>query len=392
VLLHLKAANFNAVRSCQHVCFPEVRELLDRFGILSQQDQGCRKLTTPGVLPELLDAVKALNRETYNNPGVVLLSYGNECDFDVTPLIEASVSVDPDRVSIPISGQRWGRQLKPIVGRETNPTLPEALWDHVVCSIHPYWGWYGRMGDLPATAQRDYPLGRMQCVGEYGSEAMDHYPTMQQYPDSWGTVPAPEADELWGHVQVIRNDVRQLAGSRGVEQTTLMGHIRASQTFQGDQLHELTRSWRLMDKQVNGYFQFHFVDLVPANWPKSILSHDLRPKSAYFVMAMLNQPLAPMVEINQGGRTATLWIANSTGAAFTDTTLRWQVLDGAHEQIADQQHLASLDCGVTRVARIELEHVPETQREATFALGLFGPQGRLLAKYQHTFFIQSWRD
>ncbi len=109
-------------------------------------------------------------------------------------------------------------------------------------------------------------------------------------------------------------------------------------------------------------------------------------------MAMLNQPLAPMVEINQGGRTATLWVANSTGAELSNATLRWQVLDGTHEQIADGRHLDRLDRGVTRVVEIELADVPEAQREATFALGLYGPQGRLLAKYRHTFFIQAWRD
>jgi hypothetical protein len=322
---------------------------------------------------------------------VVLLSYGNECDFDVTPLMRASVAADPDRISVPISGQVWGRQLKPIDGRSTNPTLPSALWDHVVCSIHPYWGWYGRRGDLPGIAERDYPLTRMQCVGEYGSEAMDHYVTMQRYPRHWDPVPTPATDTLWGHVQVERNDVRQLVGARGVETKTLAGHIRASQTFQADQLHELTRSWRLMDRQVNGYFQFHFIDVLPANWPKSILSHDLQPKAAYFVMAQLNQPLVPMVEVNEGGRTATLWIANSTGKMLQDTTLRWQVLDDSHVQIEGRQSLRLIAPGVVRAVDIELGNVPKDQREATFALGLYGSDGRLLSKYRYALYVAAWR-
>ena len=40
ILLLLKAGNFNAIRSCQHMQLPQVRELLDRFGIMSQQDVG----------------------------------------------------------------------------------------------------------------------------------------------------------------------------------------------------------------------------------------------------------------------------------------------------------------------------------------------------------------
>ena len=39
-LLLLKAGNFNTVRSCQHVEFSEVREQMDRLGIMSKQDQG----------------------------------------------------------------------------------------------------------------------------------------------------------------------------------------------------------------------------------------------------------------------------------------------------------------------------------------------------------------
>ncbi len=40
VILMLKAADFNAIRACQHVCYPEVREMLDRLGMMSEQDQG----------------------------------------------------------------------------------------------------------------------------------------------------------------------------------------------------------------------------------------------------------------------------------------------------------------------------------------------------------------
>jgi beta-galactosidase/beta-glucuronidase len=34
-LLMVKAANFNAVRSCEHTLFPEVREMLDRLGVMT---------------------------------------------------------------------------------------------------------------------------------------------------------------------------------------------------------------------------------------------------------------------------------------------------------------------------------------------------------------------
>ena len=113
VLLYLKAANFAGVRSCQHVCFPEVLDLLDRLGVLSQQDQGCRGLLSPEVGPQLTDAARALARETYNHPGVVLLSFANECSFDPTPQVAAALAVDPDRVLNPICGLRSGGDVSP---------------------------------------------------------------------------------------------------------------------------------------------------------------------------------------------------------------------------------------------------------------------------------------
>ena len=36
------------------------------------------------------------------------------------------------------------------------------------------------------------------------------------------------------------------------------------------------------------------VDVLPANWPKSIVSHDHRPKKAYYQLAQINQPLVAL--------------------------------------------------------------------------------------------------
>ena len=116
-LLLLKAADFNAVRSCQHVTFPEVRELQDRLGILSEQDVGSRyPLLGQQVRPGLLAASAALARACYNNPGVVLLSFANETDFDPTDMLRAALAADPDRLFKPISGHPHGGTARPHAG------------------------------------------------------------------------------------------------------------------------------------------------------------------------------------------------------------------------------------------------------------------------------------
>ena len=66
ILLMLKAAHFNMVRVCQHVQYPEVRELQDRLGIMSQQDQGGGR---GGSHDQYVAAAGALARICYNNPG-----------------------------------------------------------------------------------------------------------------------------------------------------------------------------------------------------------------------------------------------------------------------------------------------------------------------------------
>jgi len=175
--------------------------------------------------------------------------------------------------------------------------LQQGLSANVITSVHPYLGWYGRVGTLWDLAQH-YSPGRMILIGEYGGEALDAYATMRDhYPRSFGETPAADADALWGNVQVAKRDRRQLIGFRGRAPTNLGEYILASQIFQADQLTELTRSWRLSPRRVAGYFQFHFMDVLPADWPKSILSHDFTPKRAYLAMAQLNQPVVPLCEI-----------------------------------------------------------------------------------------------
>jgi beta-mannosidase len=390
VLLYLKAANFVGVRSCQHVCFPEVLDLLDRLGVLSQQDQGCRGLLLPEVGPQLTAAARALARETYNHPGVVLLSFANECSFDPTPQVAAALAVDPDRVLNPICGQRSGGDVAPAAGRSDFPQLPPAAWDNVITSVHPYLGWYGRVGTLWDLAQH-YAPDRMILIGEYGGEALDAYATMRDhYPRSFGETPPADADTLWGNVQVVKRDRRQLIGFRGRAPSNLGEYILASQNYQADQLTELTRSWRLATRRVAGYFQFHFMDVLPADWPKAILSHDFTPKRAFFAMAQLNQRVVPLCEIGPDGRTATLWVANDLPQPLPKHRLKWRFSAGGKTLTGD----ATLEVPASdarRSATVPLDALPAETDGLAVDLQLVSPKGSVVSRYHHDFFLRAWR-
>ncbi len=389
ILLLLKAADFNAVRSCQHMTFPEVRELQDRLGIMSQQDVGSRypKLGEQ-VRPGLLNASAAIARACYNNPGVVLLSFANETDFDPTDMLCAALAVDPDRLFKPISGHPHGGSAHPNTGK-SGYTLTDDLWSHVIDDVHPYWGWYGFAGKVAQWCQV-LPPDRMVTVGEYGSEALDGYETMSRYPADWGPRPPQDADVLWGQVQVTRNDVRQQVGMRGRRPANLGEYIAASQNYQYDQLAEVTKSWRISARRVAGYFQFHFVDVLPANWPKSIVSHDLTPKRGYFAMAQVNQPLVPLPRLVKGGRAMELWAANDLPQTHRGCRIRWQVLRKG-KTLAEGTQAVDVPASDAVLAGVaDLSTLPKDADLVELQLTLDSNDGHRLAVYTQEVFLPNW--
>ena len=308
-LLMAKAANFNAVRACEHVLFPEVRELLDRLGIMSEQDQGgghnrpsvgFTNGNTPEDVAALARAGKTLARVCYNHPGVVLLSVASETHFDPRPIVEAVRAVDPERILIPISGNM--KDWSTAYDQPPGYTLPHDYWDNVIDDFHCYYGWYAQKGQIWRFSQRRPAATRLVTVGEFGAEALDAYPTMaRHYPPHFPPAPPQTADALWGHVQVEKADSRQIIGFRGRRPANLGQYIEASQNHQADVLGELATGFRLSPSSIGGYFQFHFIDALPAHWPKSIVSHDFRPEKGYFEMAQVNQTVVPLFQVADQG-------------------------------------------------------------------------------------------
>ena len=318
-LLMLKAANFNAIHPCQHVNFPEVLELYDRLGFMSQQDQGAlHNADRKRAFPQLVHTGAVLARQCYNNPGVVLLCFGNETHFEPREVLDAALAVDPERIIVPISGH-GNNHLPP------GYKLPEQYWANIIDDFHAYFGWY------PAQAQpwawsNIYRLPRLMTVGEYGAEALDSYETMRRFPPSLQPVPPPNADVLCGTVEVQKCDAKQIVGFRGKRPANLGEYIEASQNYQADVLAENTTGFRISPQGVSGYFQFYFIEPVPVYWIYSIVSFDFRPKKGYFTMAQLNQPLAPLFRLTgKTGDALELWVSNNLDRRFDRATLSWKV-------------------------------------------------------------------
>jgi len=391
VLLMLKAAHFNAVRSCQHVTFPEVRELQDRLGIFSQQDVGSRyPHLGQHIRPALVAASGALARHCYNNPGVVLLSFANETHFDPTDMLRAALAADPERIIKPISGNMPKVDTSQARKDREGYPISQELWASTLDDFHTYRGWYFR-GDWAAAICPLLPPDRMSTVGEYGAEALDSYETMKRYPKEWKPLPPATADTLWGQVQLQKADVRQIIGFRGRRPSNLGQYIEASQNYQYDLNAELTRAWRLSPRRIAGYFHFHFVDVLPANWPKSIVSHDLAPKRAYFAMAQANQPLVPLPRLVDHGEKLELWVANDLPDAQPGCRIRWSV---AHQGKTLAEGTEPVDVPAADAAlagTASLGRVPTSAEVVDIHLRLEDPQGALLSQYTQEMYLAAWR-
>jgi hypothetical protein len=375
--LLLKAANFNAVRSCQHVEFPGVLEYMDRVGMMSEQDQGggYRGSLDTGVRREQhIHTGTVLARQTYNHPGVVLLCFGNEHDFPTEPIVRAALAVDPQRIFKPISG-RISHSRKPW-------DLPEDLRANALDDSHPYSGWYGN--NVPQTWRNLQILGprRMITLGEYGAEALDAYETMRDsYPPQFKP-PPPETDTLWAASQVQKHDVKQIAGL-GRNPTNLAEYIEASQRYQASLLADKTIGMRLSPRAVAGYFHFHFMDVIPVFWPKSIVSHDHRPKLAYYQMAQINQPLVPLPQLEGELPDAmTPWIANDLAEGFPGATVGWSVTAADGRTRAGRQKLDVPALGAVRGERVDLRAFATEHASFDLELTLADAGGRPLSRYR----------
>jgi spermidine synthase len=374
--LLLKAANFNALRICQHVSFPEVRELFDRLGIMTEQDQGAGFASKGHETESDLALTGApLARTCYNNPGVVLLSFVNECHLDVTDVVEAALKTDPERILVPASGATYALRK------------PEYE-DRVIGDFHPYDAWYGGLHRLWDTAAPRKPE-RLRTAGEFGAEALDAYETMaENYPSHWGKPPAPTEDKLWGARQCGKgDDLRQVFGFRGKPPANLAEYITASQTYQADALAEATKGFRLSKQAMAGYFQFHFVDATAAHWPKAIVSHDLRPKMAYYEMAQVNQPIVPLYRLIERGAAIELWVANDLTLALPGCKVKWTVQTGKQRSDGEVTGNVRADDAAC-LGRVELPAGPDV---IVIALTLTDSKGRKISEYQREIY-RSFRE
>ena len=148
-------------------------------------------------------------------------------------------------------------------------------------------------------------------------------------------------------------------------------------------LADITIGMRLSPRAISGYFQFHFMDVIPVHWPKAIVSHDHRPKKAYFQMAQINQPLVPLPQLTGAKPDAmTLWVANDLNEPFRGCTLDWTVTVAGKPVLSDHVTLDVLALNATKGPTVDLRPVTGSAAKFDLKLLLKDGAGRVMSRYQ----------
>ncbi|MEI6646504.1 MAG: discoidin domain-containing protein [bacterium] len=396
ILLLTKVGNFNVIRNNQHIAFPEVLELYDRLGVMSQEEQGTgmQKKAHEPTMDHLAEVVAPMARVLYNHPGVIFFSFMNETHANMTKPVEAVLALDPERLIVPIAGALFALDK------------PEFA-DNLLGQFHDYAAWYGGLYKLwdtgaprvpgrrvlddfhnnnPRPSRNWFPVmtpNRMMICGEYGGEALDSYETMLNYPAHWGKTPALTNDVYWGFPVNAGWPLNTEFGLRGKPAGNLAERIASSQTHQADLLAEATKGFRLSRKAIVGYYQFHFMDLSPAHWPKSIVGYDLVPKKAFFEMAQINQPVVPLYRLLDKGSALEIWVSNDLTLAFPDCTVTWRIRAGERELTGSLQGaVPALDA--VCLGRLGPGELPPANCDLfDLELDLRDAQGRKISSYRH---------
>ena len=341
-------------------------------------------------MPVLVELSGRFARFCYNNPGVVMLTTGGiETSYDPVDTVPAVLVVDPERIIKPISGHMkdWGTSYD--CPPPDYPTLAPEHWDNVVNDFHCYNGWYRRGMAFSQLSQRYLPERRMFTVGEFGAEALDALSTMRHYPTHLQPPPG-DTDALWGQAQVKRGDPRLIIGFRGKRPHTLAQYIEASQHYQSDIYAEQITGFRLSPRCLAGYFVFHLIDALPAEWQKSFISFDFTPKKGYYELAQLNQPVVPLFQVTDEGKTLLLWVANDREETISDCCLSWIIERDEKIILQGEEPVEVPSLDALQIATIDLLAILPDTPVMTVSLALHDAAGTLISQYRREVFLHAW--
>lgn len=319
-ILLAKLANMNFLRLTQRPVEPEVYDLCDRLGMMTQTDLPLFAYLRRNQFCEAVRQAVEMERLVRGHACNILNSFINEPfpaswgDKTHRHLNRAEMEMFFEVAAKALRLENPDRCIKPIDGDydPPGPGLPDG---------HCYAGWYNGHGLDLGKLHKGYwfPIkeGWNYACGEYGSEGLDDEQLMREaYPAAW--LPRSAADEaIWTPSRIHKAQTGGMYHLWMERQASLAGWVTHSQAHQAWVTRMMTEAFRRNNRMVSSAIHL-FIDAFPAGWMKAIMDCRRQPKPAYFAYRDALTPLMANLRLDRtayfGGETATAeaWVCNDT--------------------------------------------------------------------------------
>ena len=332
-ILLAKICHMNFLRLTQRPVQPEIYEMCDRLGLMTQTD-----LPLFGRLPrrqfcEAVRQAEEMERLVRCHPCSIMVSYINEpfpvgwgdkthrhCSrAELERFFEAAnqavLLANPDRVIKPVDG-------------DYDPPGPGLPDNHCYCC------WYNGHGVDIGKLHKGYwqrvKPGWFYGCGEFGAEGLDPVNVMRKYyPKAW--LPQSSDEEAaWSPDRIKDAQSGKFHYMFFDTQRTLAGWVEASQRHQAWATRIMTEAFR-RDSRMNSIAIHLFIDAWPSGWMKAIMDVERQPKPAFFAYREALTPLMANIRTDRMAFTASeemrfeFWVCNDTHEVPAGAQLRYQL-------------------------------------------------------------------
>ena len=386
-ILLARLCHMNFWRLTQRPVQPEVYEMCDRLGFMTQSD-----LPLFGLLPrrqfcEAVRQAEEMERLVRSHPCNIVVSFINEpfptawgdkthrqCDrAELERFFEAASHAvrlaNPDRVIKPVDGDY----------DPPGPGLPDN---------HCYTCWYNGHGVELGKLHKGYwqkvkPDWYYGC-GEFGAEGLDFADLMRRRsPATW--LPQTTAEEAaWMPDRIKDAQTGRFHFMFFDTQHRLEDWVAASQRHQAWATRIMTEAFR-RDARMNSIAIHLFIDAWPSGWMKTIMDCERRPKPAFFAYREALTPLMANIRTDrwafQAGETMRFefWVCNDTHEIPASAQLRYQIEVGGKVIFAQQVKARVEACTSTFQGFLDIPAPAVKDRtQATLRLALRGGDGKIL--------------
>lgn len=332
-ILLAKLANMNFLRFTQRPVEPEIYDLCDRLGLMSQTDLPLFAHLRRNQFCEAVRQASEMERLIRRHPSAILASLINEPfpaawgDKSHRHLTRKELESFFVAATAAIHVENPDRQVKPIDGdyEPPGPGLPDN---------HCYAGWYNGHGIDLGKLHRGYWVavkpGWNYACGEFGAEGLDFEDLMRsRYPAEW--LPKDPADEsAWTPARIHKAQTGSHFYLWMEPGETMAEWVRRSQAHQEWITRLMTGAFRRNNHMIS--FAIHlFIDAWPAGWMKTIMDCRRVPKPAYFAYREALTPLAANLRMDRtayfsGERLeAEAWVCNDRPTETPGIVLAYQL-------------------------------------------------------------------